>query len=135
MCHHLWRVWCGENRSRKEDHAIHRCCEWRRYGVRGNRRCQGDGAGYESFAGEFRMCKDLEERQLFQTCERPLLVSEDRLNRVKGKYLEIMFNGLGQPVGAQITNYLLEKVCLTSLHSSTTPVDTSTEPSGPTDSK
>ncbi|OCF39805.1 myosin-1 [Kwoniella heveanensis CBS 569] len=26
-----------------------------------------------------------------------------------GKYLEIMFNGLGQPVGAQITNYLLEK--------------------------
>jgi myosin-1 len=28
----------------------------------------------------------------------------------KGKYLEIMFNTLGQPVGAQITNYLLEKV-------------------------
>jgi myosin-1 len=28
----------------------------------------------------------------------------------QGKYLEIMFNGLGQPVGAQITNYLLEKV-------------------------
>lgn len=27
-----------------------------------------------------------------------------------GKYLEIMFNNLGQPVGAQITNYLLEKV-------------------------
>lgn len=27
-----------------------------------------------------------------------------------GKYLEIMFNDLGQPVGAQITNYLLEKV-------------------------
>lgn len=27
-----------------------------------------------------------------------------------GKYLEIMFNSLGQPVGAQITNYLLEKV-------------------------
>ncbi|WOO80631.1 Myosin-1 [Vanrija pseudolonga] len=26
-----------------------------------------------------------------------------------GKYLEIMFNDLGQPVGAQITNYLLEK--------------------------
>ncbi|OCF74371.1 myosin-1 [Kwoniella mangroviensis CBS 8886] len=26
-----------------------------------------------------------------------------------GKYLEIMFNSLGQPVGAQITNYLLEK--------------------------
>jgi myosin-1 len=29
-----------------------------------------------------------------------------------GKYLEIMFNGTGQPVGAQITNYLLEKVRL-----------------------
>ncbi len=28
----------------------------------------------------------------------------------QGKYLEIMFNGLGQPIGAQITNYLLEKV-------------------------
>jgi len=28
----------------------------------------------------------------------------------KGKYLEIMFNTMGQPVGAQITNYLLEKV-------------------------
>lgn len=27
-----------------------------------------------------------------------------------GKYLEIMFDSLGQPVGAQITNYLLEKV-------------------------
>lgn len=26
-----------------------------------------------------------------------------------GKYLEIMFNGVGEPVGAQITNYLLEK--------------------------
>ncbi|WWD17048.1 myosin-1 [Kwoniella shandongensis] len=26
-----------------------------------------------------------------------------------GKYLEIMFNSMGQPVGAQITNYLLEK--------------------------
>ncbi|ORY26132.1 P-loop containing nucleoside triphosphate hydrolase protein [Naematelia encephala] len=26
-----------------------------------------------------------------------------------GKYLEIMFNHMGQPVGAQITNYLLEK--------------------------
>jgi myosin-1 len=28
---------------------------------------------------------------------------------MQGKYLEIMFNGMGQPVGAQITNYLLEK--------------------------
>ncbi len=27
----------------------------------------------------------------------------------KGKYLEIMFNDRGEPVGAQITNYLLEK--------------------------
>lgn len=27
-----------------------------------------------------------------------------------GKYLEIMFNDRGEPVGAQITNYLLEKV-------------------------
>jgi hypothetical protein len=29
---------------------------------------------------------------------------------MQGKYLEIMFDGHGQPVGAQITNYLLEKV-------------------------
>lgn len=28
---------------------------------------------------------------------------------LKGKYLEIMFNDRGEPVGAQITNYLLEK--------------------------
>lgn len=27
----------------------------------------------------------------------------------QGKYLEIMFNSHGEPVGAQITNYLLEK--------------------------
>ena len=27
----------------------------------------------------------------------------------KGKYLEIMFNDHGEPIGAQITNYLLEK--------------------------
>jgi myosin-1 len=33
-----------------------------------------------------------------------------------GKYLEIMFNSLGQPVGAQITNYLLEKVSLNQSH-------------------
>jgi myosin I len=28
---------------------------------------------------------------------------------MQGKYLEIMFNDHGEPVGAQITNYLLEK--------------------------
>lgn len=27
----------------------------------------------------------------------------------QGKYLEIMFNSNGEPVGAKITNYLLEK--------------------------
>jgi myosin I len=27
----------------------------------------------------------------------------------QGKYLEIMFNANGEPIGAQITNYLLEK--------------------------
>jgi myosin heavy subunit len=27
----------------------------------------------------------------------------------QGKYLEIMFNTHGEPIGAQITNYLLEK--------------------------
>jgi myosin I len=30
-------------------------------------------------------------------------------NFLKGKYLEIMFNDKGEPIGAQITNYLLEK--------------------------
>jgi myosin-1 len=30
-------------------------------------------------------------------------------NSRQGKYLEIMFNDRGEPVGAQITNYLLEK--------------------------
>ena len=30
-------------------------------------------------------------------------------DRLQGKYLEIMFNAHGEPVGAQITNYLLEK--------------------------
>lgn len=29
-----------------------------------------------------------------------------------GKYLEIQFGAQGEPVGAIITNYLLEKVCL-----------------------
>ena len=28
---------------------------------------------------------------------------------MKGKYLEILFNDHGEPIGAQITNYLLEK--------------------------
>lgn len=31
------------------------------------------------------------------------------LTQFQGKYLEIMFNSHGEPVGAQITNYLLEK--------------------------
>ena len=31
------------------------------------------------------------------------------LTSVQGKYLEIMFNDHGEPIGAQITNYLLEK--------------------------
>lgn len=31
------------------------------------------------------------------------------LSGFQGKYLEIMFNANGEPVGAQITNYLLEK--------------------------
>jgi myosin I len=33
----------------------------------------------------------------------------DGLHSSQGKYLEIMFNSSGEPVGAQITNYLLEK--------------------------
>jgi len=32
-----------------------------------------------------------------------------RIDNLQGKYLEIMFNSHGEPVGAQITNYLLEK--------------------------
>ena len=31
------------------------------------------------------------------------------LTCLQGKYLEIMFNTAGEPIGAQITNYLLEK--------------------------
>lgn len=31
------------------------------------------------------------------------------VRNLQGKYLEIMFNSRGEPVGAQITNYLLEK--------------------------
>ena len=35
-------------------------------------------------------------------------MSSDTFDR-KGKYLEIMFNDHGEPIGARITNYLLEK--------------------------
>ena len=31
------------------------------------------------------------------------------LTALQGKYLEIMFNDHGEPIGAQINNYLLEK--------------------------
>jgi myosin-1 len=41
-------------------------------------------------------------RVLFWVLELDLII-------LKGKYLEIMFNNVGEPVGAQITNYLLEK--------------------------
>lgn len=35
---------------------------------------------------------------------------------LQGKYLEIQFNAQGEPVGAVITNYLLEKVAVISEH-------------------
>ncbi len=37
-----------------------------------------------------------------------------------GKYLELLFNASGEPIGAQITNYLLEKVKASFLHGQNT---------------
>ena len=37
-----------------------------------------------------------------------------------GKYLELLFNASGEPIGAQITNYLLEKVKTSFLHGQNT---------------
>jgi myosin-1 len=51
-------------------------------------------------------------RPLPSSCERAFheaLPADPPRLRPQGKYLEIMFNKAGQPVGAQITNYLLEK--------------------------
>lgn len=37
-----------------------------------------------------------------------------------GKYLELLFNASGEPIGAQITNYLLEKVKTSFFHGQNT---------------
>ena len=42
-------------------------------------------------------------------CVHPSLSLLHPLRFVQGKYLEIMFNAQGEPIGAQITNYLLEQ--------------------------
>jgi hypothetical protein len=108
MRYNLRRIGRRENGSSETNHAIHR-----RGLRRSGQQYQGDkghGVGYQSTFGELWMCQDSEKQQLQSTCEsRRAACPPVRLTDTQGKYLEIMFNTRGEPVGAQITNYLLEK--------------------------
>jgi hypothetical protein len=57
------------------------------------------------------MCQDIKKQQLESPCRcsQSFFGFKLSIEILQGKYLEIMFNDHGEPVGAQITNYLLEK--------------------------
>ena len=91
MCNYFWRVGCRKDGGGEADNAVHCQCVWGQRFL--DSADQGHGAGHKSSARVLWKCEDTAKQQLVA------------IRQVSGVRVQCQ----GEPVGANITNYLLEK--------------------------